>query len=169
LDARPRRPADRPRLPALHRLPADLACEIQDLDAAARLGANFARRTDRFRQLAMTAGTEALRAARLDTAGWDGARVGVLVGTAFGGINTLTEQAVRENRGHPVSPMTVPAALANMAAGLLSLTWNAHGPSLAVGAACASGATAIGLAADLLRADTCERRAGPHARRRRGH
>lgn len=42
--------ADRPTArvcPALHGLPADLACQIEDLDAAARLGANFTRRTDR--------------------------------------------------------------------------------------------------------------------------
>ena len=142
--------------PALEGLATDLACEVEDFDATARLGANFTRRTDRFTQLAMIAGAEALRAARLDPATWDGARVGVVIGTAFGGVTTLNDQAVRAHQGHAVSPVTVPAVLANMAAGLLSLEWHAHGPSLAVATACASGATAIGLAADLLRADRCD-------------
>lgn len=143
-------------LPELSGLPADFACVIDELDIAAGLGANLARRTDRFTQLALIAGAEALSAARLDPADWDGARVGVLIGTAFGGVSTLAGQAVRAHEGSPVSPVTVPAALANMAAGVLSLEWNARGPSLAVATACASGATAIGLAASLLRDDSCD-------------
>lgn len=142
--------------PTLRGLPTDLACELDGFDAPGLLGANFARRTDRFSQLAMIAGDEALRTAGLDPSGWDGARVGVLLGSAFGGVTTLTEQAVRESRGSAVSAVTVPAVLSNMAAGLLSLAWKAHGPSLAVNTACASGATAIGLAAGLLRDDTCD-------------
>ncbi|HTJ70403.1 MAG TPA: beta-ketoacyl-[acyl-carrier-protein] synthase family protein [Actinospica sp.] len=143
-------------LPELRGLPADFACVVDELDVGVRLGANLVRRTDRFTQLALIAGAEALDAARLDPTDWDGARVGVVVGTAFGGVTTLAGQAVRAHEGSPVSPVTVPAVLANMAAGVLSLEWNARGPSFAVSTACASGATAIGLAASLLRDDSCD-------------
>ncbi|MFC5667160.1 beta-ketoacyl-[acyl-carrier-protein] synthase family protein [Kitasatospora misakiensis] len=137
-------------------LGVDFACRLADFEPAARLGAALVRRTDRYAQLALVAADEALRTAGLEPAGWDGARVGVVMGTAFGGITTLEEQTYRLAREERVSAVTIPMFLPNVLAGQISLRWQARGPSMTVGTACASGATAIGVGADLLRTGACD-------------
>ncbi|MCX4744405.1 beta-ketoacyl-[acyl-carrier-protein] synthase family protein [Kitasatospora sp. NBC_01287] len=144
--------------PELRGLRPDFSCRVPDFDAVGLLGANLARRTDRFTQFALLAAREALAQAGLDPAHWDGARVAVVTGSAFGGVGTLARQAGRlaEGGAGRVSPLTVPLVMANMTAGQLSAALGAHGPSLAVCTACASGATAIGVARDLLRSGACD-------------
>ncbi|MFJ8792202.1 beta-ketoacyl-[acyl-carrier-protein] synthase family protein [Streptomyces sp. NPDC102462] len=142
--------------PDLTGLAVDFACEVPDFDPVAHLGANLARRMDRHSHLAFVAGDEALRMAGLRPREWDGARVGVVIGTAFGGVSTLEDQTLRLARGEPVSAHTVPMVAPNMLAGQLSLHWGARGPSFVACTACASGTTAIGLGAQLLRTGVCD-------------
>ena len=108
------------------------------------------RRTDRFTQLAIAATQEALA-----EAGWGGSdapyppeRVGCIVGTTVGGLTTEEEMVLRMRDGGPgaVSAMTVPMVMCNAAAGNLALLHGWLGPTFAVSSACASGATAIGVA-----------------------
>ncbi|MEU6610104.1 beta-ketoacyl-[acyl-carrier-protein] synthase family protein [Streptomyces shenzhenensis] len=142
--------------PDLAGLAVDFACQVPDFNPTAQLGANLARRTDRHSQLAFVAGAEALHMAGLKPEDWDGPRVGVVIGTAFGGVTTLEEQTLRVARGEPVSALTVPMVAPNMLAGQLSLHWGARGPSFATCTACASGTTAIGLGSQLLRTGVCD-------------
>ncbi|MDX3763695.1 beta-ketoacyl-[acyl-carrier-protein] synthase family protein [Streptomyces sp. AK02-04a] len=142
--------------PDLAGLAVDFACQVPDFDPVARLGANLARRTDRYSQLAFVAGAEALHMAGLEPEEWDGTRVGVIIGTAFGGVTTLENQVTRLVGGHVVAATTVPMIAPNMLAGQLSLHWRANGPSFAACTACASGATAIGLGTQLLRTGACD-------------
>ncbi|MEU2718490.1 beta-ketoacyl-[acyl-carrier-protein] synthase family protein [Streptomyces sp. NPDC007205] len=142
--------------PDLAGLTVDFACQVPDFDPVTRLGANLARRTDRYSQLAFVAGAEALRMAGLEPNEWDGTRVGVIIGTAFGGITTLENQVTRLVQGEAVSATTVPMVAPNMLAGQLSLHWQANGPSFAACTACASGTTAIGLGTQLLRTGVCD-------------
>ncbi|MFF7635210.1 beta-ketoacyl-[acyl-carrier-protein] synthase family protein [Kitasatospora sp. NPDC008050] len=135
---------------------ARVSCRVPAFDATALLGASVARRTGPFIQYALVAAGEALRQAGLDPVDWDGARVAVVTGSAFGGAPSWAEQARRLAAGGRVAPLAVPMFMTNMAAGYLSLALNARGPSLAVGTACASGASAIGLAAGLLRDGSCD-------------
>ncbi|MFE9426826.1 beta-ketoacyl-[acyl-carrier-protein] synthase family protein [Kitasatospora sp. NPDC006697] len=135
---------------------ASCSCRVPGFDPGALLGAAVARRADRFSQFALVAAAEAVRDAGLDPQGWDGARVAVLIGSAFGGAAGWAEHGRRLARGGTVGPLAVPLMMTNMAAGQLSLLLGARGPSLAVGTACASGATALALGRDLLRSGACD-------------
>ncbi|MFD5554633.1 beta-ketoacyl-[acyl-carrier-protein] synthase family protein [Streptomyces sp. NPDC127068] len=137
---------------------AQFSCRTPEFDASALLGAQTARRTDRFTHLGIIAAREAVASAGLDPRAWDDARVGVVSGTSMGGTPSYEAQSARmsHNGSSGVSAMTIPMFLPNMLAGHLSLAFGAHGPSFTVNSACASGATAIGTARDLLRLGVCD-------------
>jgi 3-oxoacyl-[acyl-carrier-protein] synthase II len=126
-----------------------------DFDAKDFLSGKEARRADRFTQLAIAACAEALA-----DAGWsDGLayapeRVGCVLGTGIGGIQTLVDgqDTLRERGAQFVSPLSVPLMMSNAAAGALSMRHDLRGPSFAVSSACASGAHAIGSALRMLQA-----------------
>lgn len=81
----------------------------------------------------------------------DPARVGVVVGTALGGVEEL-ERALAEDRG----PRRAAAGFYDAPAHALAERLGATGPVVTVSTACASGATALGVGADLLRADRAD-------------
>ncbi|MGW3155468.1 beta-ketoacyl-[acyl-carrier-protein] synthase family protein [Streptomyces sp. NPDC001089] len=138
-------------------VPPHLACRVGGFDPA-RLGGARARRPDRCAQLALLAAREALADARLDPAHWDGARVAVVVGSGTGGARTLESEHRALLAGGPqdMSPYAVPAALGNSLAAQLTIEFAASGASCTVNTACASGATALGTARDLLALDRCD-------------
>jgi 3-oxoacyl-[acyl-carrier-protein] synthase II len=82
----------------------------------------------------------------------DGDRVGVIVGTAMGGISILTRghRTLLEQGPNQASPYTLPALLPNMAAGWISMRLGARGPCSCVATACAAGSHAIGDALRLI-------------------
>ena len=130
-----------------------IAAEVLDFDAAAVLGRREARRLDRFSQFACVSALEALEQAGLDMSWPNPDRVAVLVGSGVGGIITLSEQYdVMARRGpRRVSPFLIPMMLSDMASGQVSMMIGAKGPNFNTVSACASGADAIGEAADLIR------------------
>jgi len=79
------------------------------------------------------------------------ARIAVVVGTALGGVDEL-ERALGEAAG----PRAAAAGLYDSPAHALAHRVGAHGPVLTVSTACASGATALGVGADLLHADAAD-------------
>lgn len=135
-----------------------LSCRVPGFDADALLGARRALRLDPFVRFALVAAREALADAGLDPASWDGARVGVVLGCADGGPGTVEQQfETLLSRGpQRVSPLLLPMQLPNMLAGQTAIEFGATGPNLVVATACASGATAIGTARDLLALDRCD-------------
>ncbi|KOV78596.1 3-oxoacyl-ACP synthase [Streptomyces sp. NRRL WC-3618] len=135
-----------------------LSCRVPGFDADALLGARRALRLDRFVQFALVAAQEAVADAGLDPATWDGARVGVVMGSADGGPGTVEEQhlVLITEEARRVSPLLLPMQLPNMLAGQLAIALGARGPNLVVATACASGATAVGTARDLLTLDRCD-------------
>ncbi len=143
--------------PALEGLDVTMSCRIPDFDGTEHLGRR-ARKLDRFVQLTLVAAAEAIADAELDADTWDGARVGVVIGCGMGGAPTWEEQhSVLLERGHSrVSPHLIPRMIPNMAAGHVAMAFSAHGPNLATATACASGATAIGTALDMLRLGRCD-------------
>ncbi|MFC5290123.1 beta-ketoacyl-[acyl-carrier-protein] synthase family protein [Actinokineospora guangxiensis] len=144
--------------PALTGLPVTFSCTVPGFDAAALVGPRSELSQSRFTQLALVAAREAVADARLEPATWRGARVGVVVGTALGGVPTLEAQRQRMGeRGHrAVSPLLIPMFMPNMAAGHIAMDLGATGPNFVVASACASGASAICAAAELLWSDRCD-------------
>ncbi|OHX21938.1 beta-ketoacyl-[acyl-carrier-protein] synthase family protein [Chromobacterium sphagni] len=107
---------------------------------------------DRASQFALLACQEAIEHTGHPAAGIRPNRVGVYIGTAVGGSDTLS-QAYQELlvSDYPViSPLTVPKAMANAAASQISLQYGLRGPSLTIATACASSTQAVGEAFRLL-------------------
>jgi beta-ketoacyl-acyl-carrier-protein synthase II len=144
--------------PELAGLPVDISCRVPAFDSRALLGRRANLSYDRFVQLALIAGQEAVADAGLDPATWDGARVGVIIGCGLGGVSTWETQHRRMLNEGPqtVSPLLIPMLVPNMVAGNLAIRFGATGPNLVTATACASGATAIGMARDLLRRNICD-------------
>lgn len=121
------------------------AGEVKGFDAAAELGKKEIRRMDRFTQLAIVATREAMSQSGLNVAA-DATRVGVLIGTAMGGIETfeLGTETVLQKGPTRLTPFFIPMMLANMASGNVSIEIGAKGPNFATVSACAASAHSIG-------------------------
>ncbi|QIQ03386.1 beta-ketoacyl-[acyl-carrier-protein] synthase family protein [Streptomyces liangshanensis] len=144
--------------PELAGLPVPFSCRVPGFDPRVHVGVRQAWRLDRATQFAITAAREAVADAGLDPLSWDGRRVAVVMGSAAGGVTTYESQHSRLLRTGPrsVSPLTLPAFLPNMAAGQTAIALDARGPALHTSTACASGATALIVAAMLLREGACD-------------
>ncbi|MEU5832548.1 beta-ketoacyl-[acyl-carrier-protein] synthase family protein [Streptomyces diacarni] len=144
--------------PRLEGLPVDISCTVPGLDPARHVGRRSPLMHDRFIQLAVVAAREAVADCGLDPETWDGARVGVVVGCGLGGIGTMETQHRRllENGPASVSALLLPMLVPNMVAGHLAIDLHATGPNFVTATACASGGTAIGTAASLLRDGSCD-------------
>ncbi|MCD9195246.1 beta-ketoacyl-[acyl-carrier-protein] synthase family protein [Streptomyces albireticuli] len=143
--------------PLLEGLPVDFSCRVRDFDAEAELG-RLAQRLDPFAQFALVAARQAVLDAGLEPRTWRGERVGVVLGVGSTSMSTYETVFHHLHTGQPerVSPLALPRSLPNMAAGEVALDLGAQGPNFTVSTACASGATAIGVARDLLRSGTCD-------------
>ncbi len=130
------------------------ACEVKDFTTEGTIDRKDARRMDRFVQFAVSATAEAIRNARLDLERVDRDRVGVILGSGIGGMETFEaqHQILRERGPGRVSPFFIPMMISDMAPGQVSIQYGLRGPNFATVSACASGAHAIGEAFRLLRA-----------------
>ncbi|MFJ4963185.1 3-oxoacyl-[acyl-carrier-protein] synthase 2 [Streptomyces sp. ADI96-02] len=139
-------------------LPVDFACPVDGIDLDDAVGGRSVWRMARFVKLAVVAARQAVEDAGLDPALWDGRRVGVVLGVGVGGVSVLVDNAAKLAAGGPeaVSPLLVPMMIPNAAAGEVAIALRAGGPSLAPATACASGATAVAVARDLLLGGSCD-------------
>ncbi len=130
-----------------------IACEVKNFDPADYLDRKEARRMDRFSHLAIAAAREALQDAKLPVDASTADRIGVIVGSGVGGIETLSQQfkVLFEKGPLRVSPFLTTMMVTNMAAGHLSITLGLRGPNFCTTSACASGAHAIGEAFETIR------------------
>jgi len=124
------------------------ACEVKGFDPTAHLDRKLAGRTDRYSQLALVAADEAVKDAGLapaDMPAVERDRVGVILGTGIGGIETFEAQALTFARSGPrrLSPFFIPMMIPNMAAGLIAMRYGFRGPGHAVSSACATGNHAL--------------------------
>lgn len=112
-----------------------------------------ARRLDSFVLYAICAAEEAVAQSRLRETGYDGSRMGVVIGSGIGGIGTLTANydVLRDRGPRRVSPFMIPMMIPDMAPGLLSIRLGAKGPNFATVSACASSAHALGESYRLIR------------------
>jgi 3-oxoacyl-[acyl-carrier-protein] synthase II len=106
-----------------------------------------AKRADLFAQYAIAASAQAMADAGLeDTSRFDPDRIGVIIGSGIGGLKTFEEQhdVYRERGQSKISAFFIPMFISDIAAGLVSMRFNAKGPNYATISACATSAHAIG-------------------------
>jgi 3-oxoacyl-[acyl-carrier-protein] synthase II len=133
-------------------LQTQFAGEVKGFDAQERFGRKEARRMDRVTQFAMDACSQAIADSRLLENGIDRNRIGVLVGSAVGGINTLLEQYdVFKSRGpRRINPFFIPMMLADTPAAQVAMEYGLRGPNMSVITACATGTNAVGEAFEMV-------------------
>lgn len=129
------------------------AGQVNDFDPSLYMDKKEARRLDLYIQYALAATKEALADSHLDLGNEDPARIGVIVGTGIGGVqSTLEGQETATAKGlQKVSPFMIPNMLVDSASGKIAIEHNLHGPNHAVVSACASGTSACGEAYEVVR------------------
>jgi 3-oxoacyl-[acyl-carrier-protein] synthase II len=135
-------------------LPSRIAGEAPGFDPRPYdIDAKLARRCDRFTLLAMAATYEALKQSGLTIEPSIADRVGVIIGSGIGGLNTLMDQfTVWFSKGPDrISPFFVTMLITDLAAGQISIKYGIKGPNFAISSACATGAHAMGEAAEIIR------------------
>ncbi len=134
------------------------ACEVKDFDVTPLVGKKEARRMDRFTQMAVASCKEALDDCGLQVTPDNSWRIGVLIGTGIGGISTIeSEMRLLLSKGPDrISPFMVPMMLPDTAAGQVAIQFGLRGPNLCAVSACATGANAIGEAAEWIRRDAAD-------------
>jgi 3-oxoacyl-[acyl-carrier-protein] synthase II len=132
--------------------PVRIAAEVNDFDPTQVASPKDARRLDRNVLLSLGAAREAVADAQLDAA-YSPDRVGILFGTAIGGFLGIMEQAevLRERGPDRVAPTFLPNVLVDTASGQLAISLGFRGPNYAPVSACATGSTAVGEAAELIK------------------
>ena len=107
-----------------------------------------AKRADQYTQYAVAAARQAMTDAGLANGnnGMDPDRIGVIIGSGIGGLKSFEEQhdVYRERGVGKISPFFIPMFIADIAAGIVSMRFNAKGPNYATVSACATSAHAIG-------------------------
>ncbi len=126
--------------------PTKVASEVKNFDPADFIDKKDARRMDRYNHFALAATKMAVENSRLDMEKVDKDRVGVLIGSGIGGIETLEEQhkVLLSKGAKRISPFFIPMMIANMASGRVAIEYGAKGYNNCVVTACATGTNAIG-------------------------
>jgi 3-oxoacyl-[acyl-carrier-protein] synthase II len=132
-------------------LPVRVAAEVKDFDPAGLANPKELRRLDRNVLLALAAAKEGMADSGL--ADFDPHRVGIVFGSAIGGLIGIVEQAntLRDRGPDRVSPFFIPSVLVDTASGQLAISLGIRGPNYAPVSACATGSHAVGEGAETIR------------------
>ncbi len=132
---------------------SQIAAEVKDFDPTAYIPKKEARRMDRFIQFALAASLQAVEQAQLTVDAHNAADVGVIIGSALGGLESLDKayQVFIHKGPRRISPFTGVMMISNMAAGQVAITLGARGPNFCPVSACATGSHAIGEAYEMIR------------------
>lgn len=123
------------------------ACEVKGFDPLLYMDRKEAKRSDLFTQYAVASSAQAMRDAGFgDATGYDPDRTGVIVASGIGGLKTFEDQhdVYRERGPDKISAFFIPMFISDIAAGIVSMRFNARGPNFATVSACASSAHAVG-------------------------
>ena len=137
---------------------ARIAGEVHGFDPLKWVDRKDVKKMDVFIQYAIAASQMAMDDARL-TVGSDIAdRVGVFIASGIGGFQTIEREhkELLENGPRRISPFFIPATIINLAAGQVSIRFNARGPNLATCTACTASAHSVGEAFEIIRRDDAD-------------
>ena len=123
-----------------------IAAEVKNFNPEEVFDRKTAKRLDRYSHFAIIAAREAIKDSKLDVDKIDKTRFGVAISSGIGGLKTIEDNdgILREKGADRVSPMFIPMATSNMAAGNVSIEIGAQGESYSIVTACASGTHTIG-------------------------
>ncbi|HZU12608.1 MAG TPA: beta-ketoacyl-ACP synthase II [Chloroflexota bacterium] len=135
------------------RLTSRIAGEVKGFDATTVLDARQARRMDRFQHFAYACAVEALKGADFQITESNADRIGVVIGSGIGGLQTILDghSGLLERGPRAVSPFFITMMAIDLAPGQISILLGAKGPNLSTVSACATGAHAVGEAAEIIR------------------
>lgn len=135
-----------------------IAGEVKSFDPQAYLDRKIARRTDRYTQFAIVAAREAYVGSGLEDSGLPPERLGAIIGSGIGGIDTMEQnhRKALERGASRISPFFCPMMISNMASGWVGIDLNAKGINLATVTACASSGHAIAMSYDAIRLDRAD-------------
>ncbi len=125
--------------------PVTIAGEVRGLDPADFIERKEIKKMDRFIHFAMAATREAMVDSGLTPSEADPNRIGVIIGSGYGGIATVEENSLKAHTGrhNRISPFYIPSAIINMASGQVAIKHGLRGPSYAIVSACSTGLHAI--------------------------
>ena len=129
--------------------PTHFGGEIKGLDFTPYLSPKDVRRMDAFMQYGVVAGMQAMRDSGLAVTEANSQRIGVLMGSGMGGLESIEDTYDKYLETHSpkkVSPFFIPASIINLVSGHLSIVFNITGPNLAVATACTTSTHALGMA-----------------------
>lgn len=123
-----------------------IAAEVKNFDPLNFIEKKEIKKMGRFIHLAVAAADEAMKMSGLEVTPEISTRVGVDIGSGVGGFDVIEREYATLLKEGPrkISPFFIPAAIVNLAAGHVSIRWNAKGPNEATATACTTSAHAIG-------------------------
>ncbi|MCB0384133.1 MAG: beta-ketoacyl-ACP synthase II [Bdellovibrionales bacterium] len=132
--------------------------EVKDFPVDNYVPKKDQKKMHRFTHFALGGAAMALADSGLEMTESLAARTGVITGVGIGGLPLIESQrdVVVERGPSRISPFFIPAVISNMAAGHISINYGAKGPNYTLTSACASGAHAIGEAAQVIRNGNCD-------------
>jgi 3-oxoacyl-[acyl-carrier-protein] synthase II len=123
------------------------ACDVKDYDPAKYgMDRKEARKLDLFSQYALVASEEAVKDSGFEIEKLNLDRIGVIIGSGIGGIETLFQEIMgfSESNGIPrFSPFLIPKMIPDIASGLISMKYGFRGPNFTTVSACASSTNAM--------------------------
>jgi len=133
-------------------LKTHIAGEVIDFEPDKFMDVKDLRKTDPFIHFAIAATQIALDESSLEITSGLSPRIGVFVGTGIGGMESHVKTHIKllEKGPSRISPFYIPSMITNMAAGCISIRFNAKGPNCCTTTACAAGAHAIGYAGQMI-------------------
>jgi 3-oxoacyl-[acyl-carrier-protein] synthase II len=123
-----------------------IAAEVRDFDPLNWIAKKELKKMGRFIQLAVAAADFALRMSGLEIASSNADLVGAYVASGIGGFDIIEREHSKLLEGGPgrISPFFIPAAIINLASGVISIRYGARGPNSATATACSASAHAVG-------------------------
>jgi len=139
-------------------MPCTIAGEVPDFDVQAFINRKDARKMDTFIQYGVAAGLMALEQSGLEIGPANAERVGVMIGSGIGGLQSIERTLRAYDKGgvRKISPFFIPMTIINMISGWVSMLTGAKGPNSATVTACSTGSHAIGDAYEMIRRGDAE-------------